>query len=90
MPLERVELRLLFPDTLGPVIVDVPVPPGTGTDRLKYVLDLTGGGHLVPNTPIEATWAAFTAAGAEPVTSDQRSVTTRTRRTTGRPARATS
>ncbi len=69
VPLDRVELRLSFPDTLGPLIVDVPVPDGTGTDTLQYVLDVTGGGHIVPNTPIEATWAAFTAPGADPVTS---------------------
>ncbi len=67
--LDRVELRLSFPDTLGPLIVDVPVPDGTGTDTLQYVLDVTGGGHIVPNTPIEATWAAFTAPGADPITS---------------------
>ena len=69
VPLDRVELRLLFPDALGPLIVDVPVPAGTGTDTLEYVLDVTGGGHIVPNTPISSSWAAFTAPGAEPVTS---------------------
>lgn len=75
VPLDRVELRLLFPDALGPLIVDVPVPPGTGTDTLEYVLDVTGGGHIVPNTPIDSSWAAFTAPGAEPVTSqDERIV----------------
>jgi hypothetical protein len=74
VPLERVELRLRFPDTLGPLIVDVPVPPGTGTDTLEYVLDVTGGGHIVPNTPILATWAAFTAPGSEPITSDEHRV----------------
>ena len=69
VPLDRVELRLLFPDALGPLIVDVPVPPGTGTSTLQYVLDVTGGGHIVPNTPIVSTWAAFTAPGGEPVMS---------------------
>jgi hypothetical protein len=69
VPLERAELRLRLPDTIGPLIVDVPVPPGTGTTRLQYVLDVTGGGHIVPNTPITATWAAYTAAGADPVLS---------------------
>ena len=52
VPLERAELRLRLPDTIGPLIVDVPVPPGTGTTQLQYVLDVTGGGHIVPNTPI--------------------------------------
>ncbi len=69
VPLERVELRLRFPDSLGPLIVDVPAPSGTGTHALSYELDLTGAGHLVPNTPIVATWAAFPTADAEPVTS---------------------
>ena len=71
VPLDRVELRLLFPEALGPLIVDVPVPPGTGTTTLEYVLDVTGGGHIVPNTPILSTWAAFTAPGGEPVTSER-------------------
>ena len=69
VPLDRVELRLLFPDALGPLIVDVPVPPGTGTSTLEYVLDVTGGGHIVPNTPIVSSWAAFTAPGGDAVTS---------------------
>jgi hypothetical protein len=59
----RVELRLTFPEALGPYIVDVPVPGGGGTQTLRYLLDLTGDGHLVPNTTIRATWAATTAGG---------------------------
>ena len=69
VPLDRVELRLRLPETIGPLIVDVPVPPGTGTTSLQYVLDVTGGGHIVPNTPITATWAAFTEPGADPILS---------------------
>jgi hypothetical protein len=69
VPIERVELRLRFPDSLGPVIIDVSPPRGTGPATLHYSSDLTGDGHIVPNTPIEATWAAFTSAGGEPVTS---------------------
>ncbi|HEY4189507.1 MAG TPA: hypothetical protein VGM28_03720, partial [Candidatus Limnocylindrales bacterium] len=74
VPVERVELRLRFPDSLGPVIVDVPAPPGTGTDTLEYVLDLSGGGHVVPNTRIVAEWAAFTAPGSAPITSTEETV----------------
>jgi hypothetical protein len=74
VPLDRVELRLRFPDSLGPVIVDVPAPQGTGTDQLQYVLDLSGGGHVVPNTNIVATRAAFTAPGATPVLSSEQTV----------------
>ena len=69
-PLARAELRLGLPGALGPYIVDVPVTPGGGTQALRYSLDLTGGGHLVPNTPISYTWAAFTDAGGPPVVSD--------------------
>lgn len=63
VPLKRVELRLGFPDALGPYLVEVPAPTGGGTQTLEYVLDLTGGGHLVPNTTIRATWAVTTAGG---------------------------
>ena len=66
-PIARVELRLEFPDALGPVIVDVPVEQGTGTTRCATSSTSRGGGHLVPNTTIVATWAAFTAIGATPV-----------------------
>ena len=69
VPIERAELRLRFPDSLGPLIVDVPTPAGTGTQTLRYELDLTGDGHIVPNTPIEATWATWTSADGEPTTS---------------------
>ncbi|HEX5829273.1 MAG TPA: peptidase MA family metallohydrolase [Candidatus Limnocylindrales bacterium] len=68
-PIARAELRLGFPDALGPLIVDVPVGAATGTQTLRYTLDLTGGGHLVPNTPISYTWAAFPEVGADPVLS---------------------
>jgi hypothetical protein len=73
-PLARVELRLGFPGALGPLIVDVPVIGGASTRTLHYQLDLTGGGHLVPNTPITATWAAFTAPGGDPVLSAPQTV----------------
>ena len=68
-PLARMELRIGFPDALGPYIVDVPVPASGGTNRVTYDLDLTGGGHLVPNTPLTYTWAAFPEVGQEPVVS---------------------
>jgi len=73
-PIERVELRLDFPGALGPYIVDVPVTGAATTRSLSYVLDLAGGGHLVPNTPITATWAAFTERGADPVLSAPKSI----------------
>jgi Peptidase MA superfamily len=62
----RVELRLTFPGAVGPYVVDVPVVPTDGA--LTYTLEVGGGSHLVPNTPIEATWVAVTGGG-ETVTS---------------------
>ena len=73
VPLERVELILRYPSTLGPSIIDVPVEAGSGSQQLRYVMDLTDGG-LVPNTTFTATWKAWSAAG--PVaTSEPLSVT---------------
>ena len=57
---DRVELRLLFPGAIGPEVIDVPVPAGSGTSDLAYSLDLTGG-SLAPNTRFTATWAAVAA-----------------------------
>jgi hypothetical protein len=67
-PLERVELWLRFPGSIGPFVSILP-PPETGPHGLNYRLDLTGDGHIVPNTDIVATWAAYTAGSAEPVLS---------------------
>ena len=69
VPPERVEIRLRYPGSLGPFIEDVPVG-GLNSETLSYRLDLTGGAHLVPNTTIQATWAAFPADGGEPVLSE--------------------
>lgn len=65
---ERIELRLGFPGALGPYIVDI-VAPGTGSQTLRYVLETSGSGHMAPNTPVVATWAAYTSLDAEPVLS---------------------
>jgi hypothetical protein len=73
VPVERVELRLLFPGAIGPHRVAVPVP-SAGGDTLRYRLDLTGGGGLVPNTSFTATWVAFPADGSPPVTSAPQTV----------------
>jgi hypothetical protein len=69
-PLERVELWLRFPDTIGPYIVSIDDPGGSGQRTLHYSLDLTGSGHLVPNTRFQATWAAYPVGASQPVTSD--------------------
>src|SRR5690606_17417717 len=67
-PLSRVEVRLRYPDSLGPFIEEIPAP-GVGEHELEYTLDLAGGGHIVPNTPIEVTWAAVAQGDDEPVVS---------------------
>lgn len=65
---DRVELRLRFPDSIGPYIVTVDAPaPGART--VHDTLDITGGGHTLPNTVIGATWAAYPSADAAPVVS---------------------
>lgn len=69
VPLERVEIRLSYPGSLGPFIEEVPAG-ALSSETLDYRLDLTGGAHLVPNTTIQATWAAFPAGGGEPVLSE--------------------
>jgi hypothetical protein len=65
-PLARLEIRLTYPGSVGPFVEEVPVAPG-GTQT--YRLDLSGGGHLVPNTTIEAVWAAVPQAGGQAVLS---------------------
>ncbi len=65
-PLARLEIRLLYPGAIGPFVEEVPVSPGS---TQTYRLDVSGGGHIVPNTVIEATWAAVPAGGGAPVLS---------------------
>ncbi len=63
--IDRMELHLTFPDALGPYIVEVTPPAGAGTQTARYTLDLTGDGHLVPNTTIVEQWVAITGAGVQ-------------------------
>jgi hypothetical protein len=68
VPLERVEIRMEFPDSLGPFISVVDTPTGS-SGELTYTLALAGSGHLVPNTTFDVTWAAFPDASGAPVLS---------------------
>jgi hypothetical protein len=68
VPLDRVEIRMEFPDSLGPFISVVNAPSG-GSGELTYTLALAGSGHLVPNTTFDVTWAAFPDASGDPVLS---------------------
>ncbi len=68
-PVDRVEVRMQFPDSLGPYI-SVVEPPQGGSGELTYVLDLAGAGHIVPNTTFDVTWAAHPDGGGDPVLSE--------------------
>jgi len=72
-PLARVELQLGFPGGLGPLVVAVPVT-NAASQTATYVLDVSGSGHVVPNTTIEATWAAYPETGKPPVLSATQTV----------------
>ncbi len=52
----RVELLLTVANAIGPTVVELPVPAGSGPTTLRYLLDTSGEGHLLPNTPIVARW----------------------------------
>ncbi|HEX7949442.1 MAG TPA: peptidase MA family metallohydrolase [Candidatus Limnocylindrales bacterium] len=52
----RVEILLTVADAIGPTVVVLPSPDGTGPTTLSYLLDTSGDGHLPPNTPIVARW----------------------------------
>ncbi len=66
----RVEARVVFPGAIGPFIGEVKAPTAAGTHTLTYSMDLSAGGHMVPNTTLSITWAAYDASGATPVVSD--------------------
>ncbi len=72
-PLERVEIRLRYPGSLGPFIEEIAVP-AAGPQTLTYRLDATGSGHVVPNTPIVVTWAVLPAGADAPVLSEPQTV----------------
>ena len=55
-PARRVELLLTFVNGLGPGIVEQPGSFPAGRRTLRYDLDLSAGGHIVPNTGITARW----------------------------------
>jgi hypothetical protein len=71
--LARLDLQLLFPATLGPFVVTVPTTPAA-SQVATYTLDVSGSGHIVPNTTIKATWAAYPVIGQPPVLSSTETV----------------
>ncbi|HEY4753088.1 MAG TPA: peptidase MA family metallohydrolase, partial [Candidatus Limnocylindrales bacterium] len=59
----RVDLQLLMPGAAGPFVVTIPNTPPSGTSTVRYTLDTSGAGHLMPNTPITATWVVYPQSG---------------------------
>lgn len=57
----RVELLLTVADAIGPTVTVLAAPGGTGASTLSHLLDTTGDGHLLPNTPIVARWRLVSA-----------------------------
>ena len=67
-PLARVEALVTFADAAGPHVIEVEPPSTTGAVTLNDTIDVTGDGHLLPNTPLSVRWRLTPAgAGAEPV-----------------------
>ncbi len=58
---DRIEVRLTFADGLGPQVVEVPAPAGTGDETLRYTFEFADGGHLLPNTRVSASWRIYTS-----------------------------
>ena len=52
----RVELLLTVANAIGPTVFALPAPSGTGPTVLSHLLDTSGDGHLLPNTPLTARW----------------------------------
>ena len=58
-PIEKAELLITFADAIGPTVIEVPAPAGTGAQELRYTLALAEQGHILPNTPLRASWRLF-------------------------------
>jgi hypothetical protein len=57
----RAELLLTVADAIGPTVIEVPAPTATGAAVLSHFLSTSGGGHLLPNTPLLARWRLIAA-----------------------------
>ncbi len=61
-PVERVELLVTFAGSLGPEVIPVSGTSAAGPLDLAYTLSVADDGHILPNTPIEASWRIVAAA----------------------------
>lgn len=67
-PIESAELLLTFPGALGPTLIEVPAPRGTGERLLTESFDVIEGG-LSPNTTLKAQWRLYPSASPDaPIT----------------------
>lgn len=55
-PVDRAELLVTFADAIGPQVFEVPAPTGTGATVLEYIVRIADQGHILPNTPLTASW----------------------------------
>ena len=60
-PVARVELLLTVAGAIGPTVIQLPAPTATGPTLLSHLLDTSGDGHLLPNTPLFARWRLIAA-----------------------------
>jgi hypothetical protein len=67
--IDHVELLVTFADALGPTVFPVTSTAGPGSLDLTYTLSVADAGHILPNTPIRASWR-LVAAGAGGGTTD--------------------
>ena len=61
-PIARAELLVTVAGALGPTVFPIPAPSGSGTIRLTYTLSPADEGHILPNTPMRASWRITAAA----------------------------
>ena len=61
--IRRAELLITFPTALGPIVHEVPAPPGSGAVTLRGSWSSAADGYLVPNTPLVARWRITPAVG---------------------------
>ncbi len=74
-PIATAELLLTFPGALGPTLIDVEAPRGTGDRLLTESFDAVEGG-LTPNTTLKAQWRLYPSASPDaPVTGPTVTVT---------------
>jgi Peptidase MA superfamily len=71
--LARVELLLTVDGAIGPEVIEVDPPSGTGSQTLSYHV-ATGEDHLLPNTPVRGAWRVTAADGSAPATGPQASL----------------